>query len=436
MNIAVIGCGYVGLTTAVALALMGHKVIGVDIDKTKVDKLNNKQPTIYEKGLPEALKQTIESENLEFTTELSRAIKSCDYLFVAVPTPSKPNGECNVDYVAGVVKNIDQLSPSKQKIIIIKSTIPIGTCEELRTILDNKQHVIVHNPEFLREGTALEDSLNPERVVFGLPSFIPKPVGQDLRYILQNEIYRFDKDIPVILTDTNTSETVKYACNAFLATKISFINEISELCNHTNANIRQVAEIMGMDSRIGPKFLKAGLGWSGSCLPKDTRALVCQFENRGIKPNILLAAIERNKRQQDLAIKLIWNGLGGQPQGKTVTALGMTFKPGTDDIRESNAVELINRIVSLGTKVRAYDPTISQEQNKINITNVEVCKSAYSAVTNSDCVVLLTDWPDFKQLDWCLIRELVSTDCKTVVDTRNYLDRDVVESNGFIYEHL
>ena len=434
MNIAVIGCGYVGLTTAVTLTLMGHKVIGVDIDEEKVSKLNNKQPTLYEKGLPEALKQTIESGNLEFTTELSKATKTCDYLFVAVPTPSKPNGECNVDYVAEVVKNIDQLAPAKQKVIIIKSTIPIGTCEELRTILDNKQHVIVHNPEFLREGTALEDSLNPERVVFGLPSFIPKPIGQDLRHVLQNEIYKFDKQVPIILTDTNTSETVKYACNAFLATKVSFINEISELCSYTRADIRQVAEIMGMDSRIGSKFLQAGLGWSGSCFPKDIKALVTQFESRGIKPNIVLATIERNERQKDLALKLILESLDGKPQGKNVAALGLTFKAGTDDIRESNAVELINRTVSLGTKVRAYDPTINQ--NKINIPNVEVCSSAYSAVTGVDCIVLLTDWPDFKQLNWHLIRELVNPDCKAVVDTRNYLDRDIIESNGFIYKNL
>jgi len=209
MNIAVVGCGFVGLTTAITLALMNHKVIGVDIDKVKVDKLNNKQPTLFERGLVEALKQTVESGNLEFTTELGKATKTCDYLFVAVPTPIKPNGTYNLDYVAEVVKNIDQLSPAKQKIIIIRSTVPVGTCEELRTILDNKQHVIVYNPEFFREGNALEDSLNPERVVFGLPNFIPKPIGANLRHVLQNEIYRFDKDVPVILTDTNTSETIK-----------------------------------------------------------------------------------------------------------------------------------------------------------------------------------------------------------------------------------
>ena len=210
MNIAVVGCGHVGLTTAVTLALMNHKVIGVDIDKKKVDELNNKQATLYERGISAVLKQTVESGNLKFTNELSQAIKTCDYLFVAVPTPIKPNGEYNLDYVAEVVKSIDQLSPAKQKIIIIRSTVPIGTCEELRTILDNKQHVIVHNPEFFREGNVLEDSLNPDRVIFGLPNFIPKPIGNDLKYVLQNEIYKFDKDIPVVLTDTNTSETIKY----------------------------------------------------------------------------------------------------------------------------------------------------------------------------------------------------------------------------------
>jgi UDPglucose 6-dehydrogenase len=210
MNIAVIGCGFVGLITGITLALMKHKVIGVDIDETKVNKLNNKQPTFYEKGLPEALKQTIESGNLEFTTELDRTVKTCDYLFVTVPVPNKPNGKYNLDYVAEVVKSIDQLSPAKQKIIIIRSKVPVGTCEDLRAILDNKQHVIVYNPEFFRKGTALKDSLNPDRVVFGLPDFIPKPVGNDLKRILQNEIYRFDKDIPVILTDTNTSEVIRH----------------------------------------------------------------------------------------------------------------------------------------------------------------------------------------------------------------------------------
>jgi len=210
VNIAVVGCGRLGLTTAVTLALMNHKVIGVDIDQTKVDELNNKKTILCERGLSEALKQTVESGNLKFTTELSQAIKTCDYLFVTVPTPIKPNGEYNLDHVAEVVKSIDQLSPAKQKIIIIRSTVPIGTCEELRTILDNKQHVIVHNPEFFREGNVLEDSLNPDRVIFGLPNFIPKPIGNDLKYVLQNEIYKFDKDIPVVLTDTNTSETIKY----------------------------------------------------------------------------------------------------------------------------------------------------------------------------------------------------------------------------------
>jgi UDPglucose 6-dehydrogenase len=210
MNIALVGCSSVGLTTAVTLALMKHKVIGVDIDKTKVDELNNKQTIVHERGLPEALKQTIESGNLEFTTELGRAIKSCDYLFVAVPTPIKPNGGYNLDYLAEVVKNIDQLSPAKQKVIVIRSTVPIGTCEELRTILDNKQHVIVHHPEFFRKGTTLEDSLNPEKVIFGIPNFIPKPIGNNLRYILQNEIYKFDRDVPVIVTDTITSETIRH----------------------------------------------------------------------------------------------------------------------------------------------------------------------------------------------------------------------------------
>jgi len=215
MNIAVIGCGYVGLNTAVTLALMKHRVICVDIDKTKVDKLNSKQTYFYDMELSKALRQTTESGNLAFTTELSKAIKTCDYLFVAVPTPSKPNGDLNLDYVAEVVKNIDQLSPAKQKIIIIRSTVPVGTCEELRTILDNKQHVIVHNPEFFKEGASIEDYLNPDRVIFGLPNFIPKPIGQNLRSILQNEIYKFNKEIPIILTDTNTSESIKYAHNLF-----------------------------------------------------------------------------------------------------------------------------------------------------------------------------------------------------------------------------
>jgi UDPglucose 6-dehydrogenase len=210
VNIAVIGYGYVGLVTAITLALMNHKVIVVDVGRTRVDRLNNKWPNFIKSKLLELLKQTVESGNLEFTTELSRATKTCDYLFVAIPTPDKHSVTYNLNYITEIVKNIDQLSPAKQKIIIIRSAVPIGTCEELRTIMDNKEHVIVHNPEFFRRGTALEGALNPDQVIFGLPNFIPKPIGNDLKYILQNEIYKFDKNIPIVLTDTNTSETIKY----------------------------------------------------------------------------------------------------------------------------------------------------------------------------------------------------------------------------------
>ena len=210
MNIAVIGYGHVGLVTAVTLALMNHKVIVVDVGRTKVDRLNNKWPSFIKSKSLELLKQTVESGNLEFTTELGKATKTCDYLFVAIPTPNKDSVTYNLNFITEIVKNIDQLSPAKQKIIIIRSAVPIGTCEELRTIMDNKEHVIVHNPEFFRRGTALEDSLNPDQVIFGLPNFIPKPIGNNLKYILQNEIYKFDKNIPIFLTDTNTSETVKY----------------------------------------------------------------------------------------------------------------------------------------------------------------------------------------------------------------------------------
>ena len=449
LRVAMIGTGYVGLSTGVVLAYLGHEVIGVDKDKGKIDLLRTGKSPIKEHGMEELLE--LSRDHMSFTQDTPGAVACSEVILLAVGTPSKDNGEADLRYVEQAAQEIaESLMPGRDYVVVVKSTVPIGTNRRVastinrilyeRGISGETQVYIVSNPEFLREGMALNDSLYPDRIVIGAdesegiavmqrlyrpvleqtfdpPSFLPRPSG----YLLP----------PMITTDPVSAEMIKYASNAFLALKISFINEIAGLCEKVGADVSEVSRGIGMDRRIGPHFLKAGIGWGGSCFPKDTAALLAMGREFGYDMPVISAAREVNYLQRHRMIEKLQDALKGV-RGRIIGVLGLSFKPGTDDIRESPAIDVIRMLIDRGAYVRAHDPAaITNAKKELAMQGIEFFSDPYNIALGADGLILATDWPEYAKLD--LKRLAGSMNKPVLLDGRNMFDRNKAEHAGFYY---
>ncbi|MDJ0634262.1 MAG: UDP-glucose/GDP-mannose dehydrogenase family protein [Xenococcaceae cyanobacterium MO_188.B29] len=454
MRVCVIGTGYVGLVTGVCLSHIGHEVICVDNNEEKVKLMQSGQSPIYEPGLSELMKSSAESGRLHFTSDLAKGVNHGEILFIAVGTPPLPTGESDTRYVEAVARGIGSHLNGGYKVIVNKSTVPIGSGDWVRMIvlegLAERQKTlvtaggttsgeleanfdVVSNPEFLREGSAVYDTFNPDRIVLGGNSEKAIAMMQQLYQPLVDRVVAEDKSlppVPVVVTDLSSAEMIKYAANSFLATKISFINEVANICDRVGADVTQVAKGIGLDSRIGSKFLQAGLGWGGSCFPKDVSALIHTADDYGYNAELLKSAVSVNKRQRQMMLEKLQQELKIL-KGKTVGLLGLTFKPDTDDMRDAPALDLIEQLNRLGAKVKAYDPIVSQSGLSHGLSGVIIETDAEMLADGCDALVLVTDWKEFLKLDYGKMAKLMTN--KTLIDGRNFLDRKAVEEAGFRY---
>lgn len=457
MRVCVIGTGYVGLVTGACLAHIGHHVICVDNNEEKVKLMQAGQSPIHEPGLPEILQSTIKSGKIEFTTDLAAGVEHGEILFIAVGTPALPTGESDTRYVEAVARGIGANLNGGYKVIVNKSTVPIGSGDWVRMIVldgiaERQQQLVsaggvaiaplpelevefdvVSNPEFLREGSAVYDTFNPDRIVLGSNSPRPIALMQELYLPIVERQYAENPaapPVPVLVTDLNSAEMIKYAANAFLATKISFINEVANICDRVGADVLEVAKGIGLDSRIGGKFLQAGLGWGGSCFPKDVLALIHTADDYGYEAQILKSTVSVNQRQRTVVIEKLQQTLKIL-KGKTVGLLGLTFKPNTDDMRDAPALFIIEELTRLGTKVKAYDPIVSQTGMRHGLSNVIVETDPERLADSCDALVLVTDWQEFRTLDYKRMAQLMGH--PVMVDGRNFLDRAALEEAGFRY---
>jgi UDPglucose 6-dehydrogenase len=443
MRVCVIGTGYVGLVTGVCLSHIGHDVICVDNNEEKVKLMQSGQSPIYEPGLSELMKSSAASGKLTFTADLSKGVAHGEILYIAVGTPPLPTGESDTRYVEAVARGIGTHLKDEYKVIVNKSTVPIGSGDWVRMIVldGNKESGstiepsfdVISNPEFLREGSAVYDTFNPDRIVLGGNSEKALSMMQELYRPLVTRDYAEDKslpEVPVVLTDLSSAEMIKYAANSFLATKISFINEVANICDRVGADVTQVAKGIGLDSRIGGKFLEAGIGWGGSCFPKDVSALVHTADDYNYESELLKAAINVNQRQRLLALEKLQNELKIL-KGKTVGLLGLTFKPDTDDMRDAPALDLIEQLNRLGARVKAYDPIVSQSGLSHGLSNVIIETNAEMLADKCDALVLVTDWKEFLKLDLPKIAKLMHN--PLIIDGRNFLNREAVQAAGIRY---
>ncbi|WP_448574304.1 UDP-glucose dehydrogenase family protein [Trichothermofontia sp.] len=457
MRVCVIGTGYVGLVTGVCLAHIGHEVICIDNNEDKIKLLKAGQSPIFEPGLVEIMKASTEANLLSFSTDLAAGVRHGEVLFIAVGTPALPTGESDTRYVEAVARGIGHcLSGGEQgyKVIVNKSTVPIGSGDWVRMLImdgitDGKKNSegaapkssitaefdVVSNPEFLREGSAVYDTFNPDRIVLGSNSQRALDLMQQLYAPiidrkLEPEYLDLTNPVPVVVTDLNSAEMIKYAANSFLATKISFINEIANICDRVGADVVQVATGIGLDSRIGGKFLQAGIGWGGSCFPKDLAALIHTAEDYGYDTQLLKAAVSTNQRQRMIVVEKLQQVLKIL-KGKTIGLLGLTFKPDTDDMRDAPSLDLIEHLHRLGAKVKAYDPIVSQTGLRFGISNVIVETNLEQLADGCDALVVVTDWPQFQSLDYVQIAQLMHN--PVMIDGRNFLDREVLQNAGFYY---
>ena len=425
MKITVAGAGYVGLVTAVCLAEIGHSVICVDIQEERIKKLNEGYSPIFEPQLEELMLKN--KDRLQYTTEEEKAYKEADVIFIGVGTPEKKDGSANLKYVYSVAKDIAE-SIEKDTIIVIKSTVPIGTNGKIEKFIKNNLNrnvniEVVSNPEFLAQGTAINDTLNAQRIVLGVES-------ESAKKTMKLVYDKFEQ--PYIFTDRNSAEMIKYASNDFLALKISYINEIANLCEIVGANIEDVAKGMGMDKRIGNKFLKAGIGYGGSCFPKDTKALHWLAEFNDYELKTVKATIEVNKNQK---IKLIKKARKYYEnfEGVTIDILGSTFKPNTDDLRESPAIDNISILLDDGAKVKVYDPVGENNLKKIFKDEICYCTSISETLQDAEICLIFTEWDFIKKMDTSLFGKLMKM--PIIIDGRNCFDFDKIP-NGIIYESI
>ncbi len=443
MRVCVIGTGYVGLVTGVCLSHIGHQVICVDNNEEKVKLMQSGQSPIYEPGLSELMQSSAQSGKLTFTTDLAKGVDHGEILFIAVGTPPLPTGESDTRYVEAVARGIGTHLKDDYKVIVNKSTVPIGSGDWVRMIVleghaesgsNSKVNFdVVSNPEFLREGSAVYDTFNPDRIVLGGNSEKAIAMMQELYSPLVTREFADDKSlppVPVVVTDLSSAEMIKYAANSFLATKISFINEVANICDRVGADVTQVAKGIGLDSRIGNKFLQAGIGWGGSCFPKDVSALVHTADDYGYEAELLKAAVNVNQRQRLMALEKLQQELKIL-KGKTIGLLGLTFKPDTDDMRDAPALDLIEQLNRLGAKVKAYDPIVSQSGLSHGLSGVIIETNAEMLADGCDALVLVTDWKEFLKLDYGKMSKLMHN--TLIIDGRNFLDKQAIEAAEIRY---
>jgi UDPglucose 6-dehydrogenase len=427
MHIAVVGTGYVGLVTGACFAEFGVDVTCVDVDLGKIERLKEGIVPIYEPGLEQLVLKNMQAGRLHFTTDLKQAVEQSLVVFLAVGTPPKEDGSADLRYVEDAARSI-AAHMNGYKVIVTKSTVPIGTGERLRKLIREHQPKqcnfgVVSNPEFLREGAAINDFMRPDRVVIGSRDEEAVAIIRDL----YRPLYLIET--PFVITSLEGAELAKYAANAFLATKISFINEIANLCDRIGCDVHDVAKAMGMDRRIGNKFLHPGPGFGGSCFPKDTRALAAMAREFNSEARIVDAVIEVNRQQREQMIPKI-EKLVGELRGKTIAVLGLAFKPETDDIREAPSMDIIRGLVERGAGVRAYDPVAMAEAKKV-LPEIAYAEDEYETVTDADALVFMTEWNQFRALDMQRIRRLMRS--PKIADLRNIYEPDSMRELGFEY---
>ncbi|MDN4594152.1 UDP-glucose dehydrogenase family protein [Polycladomyces subterraneus] len=423
MNIAVIGMGYVGITTALLFCKLKYKVVGVDTNASKLEQLQKGRLPLYEPGLEELLNRHLTQHTIAFTSDIEQAVKTCDIIFITVGTPSKADGFTDLRYIKEVAGSIGRYQ-NAYKIVVMKSTVPVGTSEKVREwVIENQSQPfsvdVVCNPEFLREGMALYDALHPDRIIIGAER---AEAAEKIKYLYTSIAS------PKLITRLRTAELIKYTANAFLALKISYINEIGRLCDAHGVDVGDVADGIGMDQRIGRAFLNAGIGWGGSCFPKDIASLMHMFEQKNIKPDILPAVQRVNETQVTYYIQRLEKLLGGV-QGKNISVLGIAFKPNTDDIREAPAMKVIQKLHQKGAYLKVYDPVVFKHR-QLQLPAM-VCTKVEEAFEESDCIFLLTEWDSFVQMNWEQYLPLMKT--PMIMDGRNALDGHALRQIGYMY---
>ena len=428
MHITMIGSGYVGLVSGACFADFGHDVVCVDKDEGKIAALRAGRMPIYEPGLEALVATNVAAGRLTFTTDLAASVAGADAIFIAVGTPSRRgDGHADLSYVFAATEEI-AAAVTGPTVVVTKSTVPVGTGDKVEAILREQRpdvHVaVVSNPEFLREGAAIGDFKRPDRIVIGTDD-------EAARKVMRN-VYRplYLNESPILFTGRRTSELIKYAANAFLATKITFINEIADLCEAVGANVQDVSRGIGLDNRIGAKFLHAGPGYGGSCFPKDTLALLKTAEDFESPVHIVEAVVKVNDSRKRAMGRKVLHALGDAPKGKTVALLGLTFKPNTDDMRDAPSIAIAQALTDAGVTVRAYDPEGVEQARRV-MPDLTYCKDAYEAATGADAVVIVTEWDAFRALDLAKLASIMAA--PVLVDLRNVYRRDEVEQAGFAY---
>jgi UDPglucose 6-dehydrogenase len=427
-QICVIGVGYVGLVTAACFADLGNRVIALDVDEKRVENLNKGIMPIYEPGLEELVERNTKGGRLRFTTSYAESLKNVEYAFIAVGTPSGVDGSADLQYVNSAARSIAQ-NMTAPLVIINKSTVPIGTGDWVANIIKSAQpkpieFAVVSCPEFLREGSAIADFMNPHRTVIG-----------SLDRDAANKVAQLHLPLraPIVITDLRTAEMIKYASNAFLATKISFINEMADLCELVGADVKEVAAGMGYDARIGRHFLDAGLGWGGSCFPKDVEALAYMAKEKGLNPRILNQVMDINYDRRKAVVKHLEKLVGGSLQGKRIGLLGLAFKPNTDDMRDAPSIDISNTLIAAGAQVRGYDPVARKTAAPL-MPAVEICENVYEMADGCDALVVVTEWNEFKQLDLAKVKGLLKS--PVIYDGRNIYDPALMKEMGFAYRAI
>lgn len=430
MNITIVGTGYVGLVTGTTLAELGNTVYCVDVDATKVEKMKNGVVPIYEPGLEEMFHRNIQAKRLFFTTELKEALDKSEVIYLALPTPPGEDGSADLSYVVSVANQIGDLM-TEYKVIVNKSTVPVGTADKVREVVASKTDIpfdVVSNPEFLREGFAVKDSMNPARVVVGSSS-------EKAREIMAKIYQPFtNTGVPIIFMDEKSSELTKYAANSFLAVKITFMNEIANFCEKVGADVDKVRLGMGSDDRIGHRFLFPGIGYGGSCFPKDVKALVKSGKEESFSFKILEATEEVNQKQKVVLIDEIENYFNGSLKDKKIAIWGLAFKANTDDIREASSLDNIKILLEKGAKITAYDTIAEENVRKILGDKISYAKDMYSALDNADALLIATEWSEFKNPNFELMAEKMKN--KAIFDGRNMFALDQVSETGFFYKSI
>ncbi|MEC7810800.1 MAG: UDP-glucose/GDP-mannose dehydrogenase family protein [Actinomycetota bacterium] len=422
-EIAIVGTGYVGLTAGACLAHLGHRVVCYDIDEAKIDKLSKGEIPIVEQGLEILVKEGLEKKRLSFVTDPQKAISESEVVFLCVQTPQQADGTTDISMVDLAVSQIVKFLPPNS-VLVNKSTVPVGSAQKVFEKLQRPDVEVVSNPEFLREGSAVDDFLNPERIIIGSEN---QAAAQKVA-----EIYK-KIEAPILITDPISAETIKYSANAFLVTKLSFINSIAAVCEGVGANIDAVIEGISYDSRIGDKYMKPGPGWGGSCFPKDTKSLIHMAGKAGYDFRFLDTAVTVNEEQFDRVANKIRDAVGGELKGKTVAVWGLTFKAGTDDLRDSPSIEVINRLLPEGAIVKAHDPTVPDHKEGIP-SQVLIVDDPLKVCEEANVVVLLTDWDDYKTIEPKQVMQHISD--LNLIDTRNVFNPQEWTNSGFTYQGM